>query len=660
MLTVSVGNGWYRGRLGFVGGRALYGDRLGAHRPARDRLRRRAPAGRRHRRVVARRRERRPRRRPLRRPDHRRPPALRRLVPAGDGRGPAGRTWLLHAGADPGLRHRHARSRTSARRSPARTCCGRCGSGPRRRGGRWWTSGRTWSAGSGSRCAGPRGQRDPDPARGGARARRARRPPAARRAGHRPVHPQRRRGLLRADHDLPRLPLRRGHRLARRAAPPDDLEAVVVHSDLRAHRILRVLRADCSTSCTATSCGAPRATSSTCPPTARSATSGSAGPATSRCSRPPRRTCSTSRRFLADWLLDLAAEQEHADGMVPFVVPDVLKPCPSPGRSRTRTAPRSGATPPSGCRGRSTQAYGDRAVLERQYDSMTAHVRRVETLLSPDRPVGHALPVRRLARPGRAAGRAVERQGRQRRRRDRLPATARPRSSPRRRLSWDTPTTPATFRALADRTREAFNEHYVADDGTIRSDCTTVYTLAIVFGLLDEEQEHARGRAARPARRQERPPHLDRLRRHAVHHRRAHQDRSPRRRLPAPAPAGVPVLALPGDHGRHHGLGAVGLDAARRHHQPRRDDQLQPLRPRRGGRLDAPHHRRTVAAGAGLRRGADRSPPRRRPDLGRDRPGDRPRPDRGGLADRRRYVHRAHHPASAASPACSPSRASPR
>src|SRR3954453_11926504 len=28
-LTVALGNGWWRGRLGFLGGRALYGDRLG-------------------------------------------------------------------------------------------------------------------------------------------------------------------------------------------------------------------------------------------------------------------------------------------------------------------------------------------------------------------------------------------------------------------------------------------------------------------------------------------------------------------------------------------------------------------------------------------------------------------------------------------------------
>ena len=29
--------------------------------------------------------------------------------------------------------------------------------------------------------------------------------------------------------------------------------------------------------------------------------------------------------FLQDWLLDLAAEQKAADGMVPFTVPDILK-----------------------------------------------------------------------------------------------------------------------------------------------------------------------------------------------------------------------------------------------------------------------------------------------------------------------------------------------
>ena len=164
------------------------------------------------------------------------------------------------------------------------------------------------------------------------------------------------------------------------------------------------------------------------------------------------------------------------------------------------------------------------------------------------------------------------------------------------------------FRALAERTRAAFTEHYVTDDGTVHSDAQTVYALAIVFGLLDEPVRAAGRGPARRARRRERLPHLHRFRRHPVRHRRAHSDRPPRRRLPAAAPARVPVVALLGDHGRHHRLGALGLDAARREHQPRPDDELQPLRPRRRRGLDAPRHRRDRARGARLPH-ASASPP---------------------------------------------------
>ena len=44
-----------------------------------------------------------------------------------------------------------------------------------------------------------------------------------------------------------------------------------------------------------------------------------------------------------------------------------------------------------------------------------------------------------------------------------------------------------------ERRAAAFNEHYVADDGKVRSDSTTVYTLAIVFDLLDDEAEPLAG-----------------------------------------------------------------------------------------------------------------------------------------------------------------------
>ncbi len=88
---------------------------------------------------------------------------------------------------------------------------------------------------------GPVGTRDHPPARRGARARRARHPPAALGEGDGPLRPQRGRGRLRADQDLPRLPLRRGDRLARRADPRRPRGG---RGALRAaaHRHLRVLR----------------------------------------------------------------------------------------------------------------------------------------------------------------------------------------------------------------------------------------------------------------------------------------------------------------------------------------------------------------------------------------------------------------------------------
>ncbi len=98
------------------------------------------------------------------------------------------------------------------------------------------------------------------------------------------------------------------------------------------------------TACTRTSCGACAATSSTSPPTARSATSGWAGPATSRCSRPPRRflyDCAGVPRRAGCATSPL--EQARRDGTVPLVVPV------DPRRSTTwppSTGAR-GATPPT-------------------------------------------------------------------------------------------------------------------------------------------------------------------------------------------------------------------------------------------------------------------------------------------------------------------------
>ena len=87
--------------------------------------------------------------------------------------------------------------------------------------------------------------------------------------------------------------------------------------------------------------------------------------------------------FLRDWLRDLAAEQRAQDGLVPLVVPDALK--YETGASSLRWPPTMAIWGDAAVwvPWALWQAYGDRSVLQDQYASMTAHARRVESLLSP-------------------------------------------------------------------------------------------------------------------------------------------------------------------------------------------------------------------------------------------------------------------------------------
>ena len=195
--------------------------------------------------------------------------------------------------------------------------------------------------------------------------------------------------------------------------------------------------------------------------------------------------------FLSDWLVDLDLEQRHNDGIVGFVIPDVLKYMPHPedfGKPDT-TALWSDAAVwvPWDLH----EAYGDTAVLERQFDSMAAHVRRVKSLLSPagvwdgnfqfgdwlDPDAPPEDPAAAKADKGVVATACAYRSARI------LADTA---------ALLGRTAEQAEFEAHAADLREAFNREYVSG-GVVLSDCTTVYSLAIVFGLLDAADEEFAG-----------------------------------------------------------------------------------------------------------------------------------------------------------------------
>ena len=188
--------------------------------------------------------------------------------------------------------------------------------------------------------------------------------------------------------------------------------------------------------------------------------------------------------FLGDWLKDLALEQEHGDGIIPFVVPDVLKYTEAhDGDHPDATALWSdaGVWVPEAL----FRAYGDPGILEQQWDSMVAHVHRVRDHLSPEGLWDTVFQFGDWLDPDAppddpAAAKADKG----------VVATA---------CAYRTATLVADaaevigrdateFRELASSLQSAFHAAYVTDGGRIRSDCTTVYALAIVFGILTAEE----------------------------------------------------------------------------------------------------------------------------------------------------------------------------
>jgi alpha-L-rhamnosidase len=197
------------------------------------------------------------------------------------------------------------------------------------------------------------------------------------------------------------------------------------------------------------------------------------------------------KAFLEEWLANVEAEQVHHNGIVPYVIPDVIKlDKPRPGRPRESTCLWSdaGVWVPWAV----YEAYGDLATLRASYPTMTAHLDHVETLLTddflwegsfqfadwldPNAPPDN--PFQAVADMGVVATACLYRSAELTTRTARLLGDA---------------AGEARYSAYANRLRTAFNEHYVDGDGRIKSDCPTVYALAICFGLLSADHQTRAG-----------------------------------------------------------------------------------------------------------------------------------------------------------------------
>ncbi|MCX7522854.1 family 78 glycoside hydrolase catalytic domain [Microbacterium sp. STN6] len=198
--------------------------------------------------------------------------------------------------------------------------------------------------------------------------------------------------------------------------------------------------------------------------------------------------------FLDSWLADLLLETEHSsDRGVPLVVPDVLKYAHFP---EGFSLPPWAATAIWGDASiwvpqALWTAYGDEKMLASHYPAMKLHLESVERYISPTDlwDLGHQLgdwldpdapddqPDAAKADPHVVAQACLYRS-----------ASFAAETAARIGLVADAD----RWSKLAARTRAAFNDHYV-EEGLVKSDCATVYALAIAFDLLDENDRVAAG-----------------------------------------------------------------------------------------------------------------------------------------------------------------------
>lgn len=181
--------------------------------------------------------------------------------------------------------------------------------------------------------------------------------------------------------------------------------------------------------------------------------------------------------FLTSWLRDLWLEQQAAGGIVPWVVPDVLGSSASPTAAWGDAATIVPWT--------LYERFGDTGVLRDQYDSMKAWADQLISVsgdallweghfqygdwLDPDAPFDDAAKAKTdpdivatahlfrsvdlVARAAAVLGRVQDAEH---------------------------------YRAVAEASRRAFIEAYVAPSGRIVSDATTAYSMAIAFDIVTD------------------------------------------------------------------------------------------------------------------------------------------------------------------------------
>ena len=188
--------------------------------------------------------------------------------------------------------------------------------------------------------------------------------------------------------------------------------------------------------------------------------------------------------FLASWLQDLAAEQREMGGVVPSVVPNTIN---GPLQGAAAWGDAAVIVPWV-----LYQRYGDESILRAQFESMRAWVDWIEGFAGENRLWDHGFqygdwldPAAPPASPGDARtdpyliatayfARSAELVGRT--------AGVLGRGEEE-----------AHYLGLADEVRRAFAREYVTPAGRLLSDAQTAYTVATEFGLLPEpeQRQHA-------------------------------------------------------------------------------------------------------------------------------------------------------------------------